>query len=68
MKKRLHGCPEALVSPEVGDAQTADSTETTSDPESTSQVENVELTQGRCNTHRATASVLLHVICTVSFA
>ncbi|XP_060781327.1 golgin subfamily A member 4 isoform X2 [Neoarius graeffei] len=46
MKKRLHGCPEALVSPEVGDAQTADSTETTSDPESTSQVENVELTQG----------------------
>lgn len=53
MKKRLHGCPEALVSPEEGDSQTADTTETTSDPQSTTQVQSVELHQGLYNTHSA---------------
>ncbi|XP_034157108.2 golgin subfamily A member 4 isoform X2 [Pangasianodon hypophthalmus] len=45
MKKRIHGCPEALVSPEAGDTQTADSPEMTSDTQSTTQVESVELNQ-----------------------
>ncbi|MCJ8730858.1 hypothetical protein PDJAM_G00189280 [Pangasius djambal] len=45
MKKRIRGCPEALVSPEAGDTQTADSPETTSDTQSTTQVESVELNQ-----------------------
>ncbi|KAK3573603.1 hypothetical protein QTP86_030008 [Hemibagrus guttatus] len=45
MKKRLHGCPEASVSSEAGDTQTDVSTEMTSDPLSTPQVEGVELNQ-----------------------
>ncbi|KAG7334316.1 hypothetical protein KOW79_002723 [Hemibagrus wyckioides] len=45
MKKRLHGCPEALVSSEAGDTQTDESTEMTSDPQSTPHVEGVEVNQ-----------------------
>ncbi|XP_053476606.1 golgin subfamily A member 4 isoform X2 [Ictalurus furcatus] len=45
MKKRLRSCPEALASAEAGDTQTDDSTEMTSDPQSTTQVESVELNQ-----------------------
>ncbi|KAI5611533.1 golgin subfamily A member 4 isoform X1, partial [Silurus asotus] len=45
MKKRLHGSPEALVLPETGDEQTAESTETTSDLQHTNQVESMELNQ-----------------------
>lgn len=51
MKKRLRDVPEALVSPEAGDTQTSDSAETTSEPQSTTQVESVELNQGLCNAH-----------------
>ncbi|XP_017319168.1 golgin subfamily A member 4 isoform X2 [Ictalurus punctatus] len=46
MKKRLRSCPEALASAEAGDAQTDNSTEMTSDLQSTTQVESVELNQG----------------------
>lgn len=57
MKKRLRSCPEALASAEAGDAQTDNSTEMTSDLQSTTQVESVELNQGRCYIH----IVLLHI-------
>ncbi|KAM9476755.1 golgin subfamily A member 4 isoform 2-T2 [Clarias gariepinus] len=46
MKKRLHGCPEALVSPDAADTQTADSTEIISDPLNATQVDSVEQNQG----------------------
>lgn len=68
MKKRLHGGPEALVSSEAGDTQTDESTEMTSDPQSTPQVEGVELNQGRCNIHSNAAAAIYdlpHVICIV---
>lgn len=71
MKKRLRGGPEALASPEEGDTQTTDSTEPTSDPQSTAQVESVEVNQGLCDAHALLVLLFVifpHKIFTISLA